>query len=85
MFIHYNNIVRLRTVYKLPKTKSRFKSLCKGVNKMRLSYFKDLLFEMLNESEEMNVPEIKTGDENNLFQVLIVDGSEFEIKCRKLE
>lgn len=52
---------------------------------MRLSYFKDLLFELLNDSEELNVSEIKTDDENNLFQVLIVDGSEFEITCRKLE
>lgn len=52
---------------------------------MWLSYFKDLLFELLNDSEEMNVSEIRTDDANNLFRVLIADGSEFEISCRKLE
>lgn len=52
---------------------------------MKLDYFKDKLFELLNEAEEMRIKNITTHDREDKFTVEIFDGSLFEIKCRKLK
>lgn len=52
---------------------------------MKLDYFKDKLFELLNEAEEMRIKNITTHDKEDKFTVEILDGSLFEIKCRKLK
>ena len=38
---------------------------------MDLNYFKDLLFDLLNDSEEMNVLDIEADDKMNLFYLSV--------------
>ena len=49
---------------------------------MDLNYFKDLLFDLLNDSEEMNVLDIEADDKMNLFYLSVADGSAFEIQVK---
>lgn len=55
----------------------------KGI-KMELNYFKDKIFELLNESDYMNISDIETNDRNNTFTVTFQDGKCFEVECREL-
>ncbi len=50
---------------------------------MELNYFKDKLFDILNDSEEMDICNIKSDDQKDSFIISIADGSTFEIVCRK--
>lgn len=50
---------------------------------MELDYFKDSLFELLNESWEPELRDIDADDRNNRFLVAVADGSVFEVECRK--
>lgn len=51
---------------------------------MELIYFKDKLFDLLNESDEMDIADIDTDDRNALFTVSMADGSVFEVECRQV-
>lgn len=51
---------------------------------MKLNDFKDRLFDVLNESEELNISDIHADDAGNTFSVEMADGSVFEIECRKI-
>jgi len=53
----------------------------KVVTIMELNYFKDKLFDILNETDELDIADISTDDRNNQFTVKIVDGSVFTISC----
>ena len=50
---------------------------------MELNYFKDQLFDLINESDDMSILEIETNDLNDIFTIIMTDGSVFEIKCSK--
>ena len=50
---------------------------------MELDYFKDKLFDLLNDSEEMGIIDLNADERNNLFIVRTEDGNVFEIVCRK--
>lgn len=52
---------------------------------MRLNFFKDNLFELLNESNSLKIVDIETNDLCNLFIIETIDGSLFEIECRKIK
>ena len=41
--------------------------------------FKDRLFNVLNETDEMNIADIETYDVENRFKVVVSDGSQFII------
>lgn len=41
--------------------------------------FKDLLFNVLNETEEMDIADIETNDRENQFKIVLSDGSQFII------
>lgn len=41
--------------------------------------FKDRLFNVLNETDEMNIADIETYDRENQFNVVVSDGSQFII------
>jgi len=41
--------------------------------------FKDYLFEVLNETEELDIADIETYDRENKFKVVVADGSQFII------
>lgn len=51
---------------------------------MELNYFKDKLFDLLNESDELNLSDISSDDRRDLFTISTSDGSTFELLCRKL-
>lgn len=48
---------------------------------MKLNYFKDHLFDLLNESDLLDVQDIKSDDETNTFHVVVYDGTKFDIYC----
>lgn len=48
---------------------------------MDLNYFKDKLFDILNDSDEMDICNIIADDRNNRFTIHIADGSAFTISC----
>jgi len=52
---------------------------------MTLDYFKDKLFEMMNESDnELDIVDINANEQENTFTVSTTDRSRFQIECRKL-
>lgn len=56
----------------------------KEVTEMDLNYFKDKLFDLLNDSDGLNIADIVTDDRRGLFTVNTTDGSTFELLCRRL-
>ncbi|GFI22404.1 hypothetical protein IMSAGC011_01179 [Lachnospiraceae bacterium] len=52
---------------------------------MKLNYFKDKLFELLNEEINMEIKDITANDREDKFTVEIQDGSVFEVKCTKMK
>lgn len=49
---------------------------------VELDYFKDKLFDLLNESDELDIADLSTVDRINLLTVTMADGSTFELECR---
>lgn len=52
---------------------------------MELNFFKDKLFELLNESEDMKIADIETDDTVGSFMVKTTDGDIFEIQCSQIQ
>lgn len=50
---------------------------------MDLNYFKDKLFDILNESDELDLADITVDDRHNLLTVTMADGAVFELLCRE--
>ncbi len=50
---------------------------------MTLNQFKDTLFDVLNESEELDLADLQADDENNTFCVTTRDGSRFPLACQR--
>ncbi len=46
---------------------------------MNLDYFKDKVFDLLNDSEEMAISDIETNDREDRFEVFLQNGSLIEI------
>ena len=46
---------------------------------MELNYFKDRLFDLLNDSEGMGIADLNTDERNGLLTVMTDDGNVFEI------
>lgn len=52
---------------------------------MTLEYFKDKLFDVLNEgSSRLGIGDMELHDRENTLVISTTDGSCFEIKCREL-
>ena len=49
---------------------------------MELNYFKDMLFDAINENDNMNISDIETDDRRDAFMVTAMDGSRFIILCK---
>lgn len=47
---------------------------------MELNYFKNQIFDLINESDMLNVKSIITDDKNGIFRVIVNDGSEFCVR-----
>ena len=50
---------------------------------MDLEYVKDHLFDLLNESDVLNITDIQSLHRENGFRITVSDGSVFSITCRK--
>lgn len=50
---------------------------------MDLNYFKDKLFDLLNESDELDLAGLTVNDRQNLITAVTADGTVFEILCRE--
>ena len=50
---------------------------------MELDYFRDKLFDLLNDSEEMGIADLDADERNSLLTVKTEDGNVFEIVCRQ--
>lgn len=52
---------------------------------MKLDYFKDKLFDVLNDgSTELGIADMEPYDREDTLVISTTDGSRFEIKCREL-
>ena len=51
---------------------------------MDLNYFKDKLFDVINESDELDIADIQADDEKDLIVVVMKDGSVFAIRAMKV-
>ena len=49
---------------------------------MELDYVKDHLFDLLNESDVLNITDIQSTEQENGFHVTVSDGSVFLITCQ---
>lgn len=50
----------------------------------KLDYFKDKIFDLLNDADEIGIKDIETNDKKGIFKVLLQDGGIFEVECRQL-
>ena len=50
---------------------------------MKLDYFRDKLFDLLNDSEGMGIADLNADERNSLLTVRTEDGDVFEIVCRQ--
>ena len=48
---------------------------------MELNKFKDILFDLINESDMLSIREIESRDEDNLFRLILNDGTVFSLVC----
>lgn len=51
---------------------------------MEFNYFKDWLFDLMNESDD-NISNIITDDKNDSFIVTMKDGYIYGVRCQKIE
>ena len=52
---------------------------------MELNYFKDILFDLINESNALDIDDIQSNDRANKFLVLMKDGTAFSVHVTKIE
>ena len=52
---------------------------------MDLNYFKDVLFDLINESDSLDVLDIEADEKANLFVVTVKDGAKFHVQCESAE
>lgn len=50
---------------------------------MELNFFRDKLFDLLNENEEIGIADLNADEQSGLLTVRTEDGSVFEIMCRR--
>ena len=52
---------------------------------MDVNYFKDILFDLMNESDALDVADIQSDDRANTFLVTTKDGTAFSVHVTKIE
>lgn len=50
---------------------------------MKLDYFRDKLFDLLNDSEGIGIADLNADERNSLLTVRTEDGDVFEVVCRQ--
>ncbi len=61
----------------------RLRTFLFGVTAMELHYFKDILFDLINESD-LPIADIRTVDRENLLCLEMEDGTVFHLRCEKV-
>ncbi len=51
---------------------------------MGLNYFKDKMFDLLNDADNMGIMDIALNDREDKILVQLTDGSTFVLECRQL-
>ena len=59
----------------------RVRTILFGGITLELNYFKDHLFDLVNDSELLCIRDIITKDKEDKFIVVLEDGSVFEVAC----
>lgn len=49
---------------------------------MSLNDFKDVLFDLINESDALRITEIRTFDKEDRLEIVFSDGTVIEVSCR---
>lgn len=49
---------------------------------MDIEYFKDKVFDLLNEADDIGIKDIEADDRKNVFKVSLQSGDIYEIECR---
>lgn len=49
----------------------------------KLNYFKDKMFDLLNDADDMGIKDIETNDRKGIFRVTLQEGGTFEVECRQ--
>lgn len=52
---------------------------------MDINYFKDILFDLINESNALDIDDIQSDDRANKFLVFTKDGTAFSVHVTKIE
>lgn len=47
-------------------------------------YFRDKLFDLLNDSEDMGIADLNADEKRGVLLVETTDGDQFEIRCRSI-
>lgn len=55
-----------------------------GNNMAGFNLFKDRLFDLINDADDLGICDITADDKNNIFTVGMEDGSTYKIKCMKM-
>ncbi len=50
-----------------------------------MDYFKDKLFELLNDADDMGISDIETNDRENKFVISLQNGTVLEVECRLIQ
>lgn len=50
---------------------------------MKTNYFLDIRFDLINESDALDVQEIEADLQNNMLRVTVSDGSCFDVQIKK--
>ena len=50
-----------------------------------MDYFKDKLFELHNDADDIGISDIETNDKENKLRVSLQNGLLLEIECRQIE
>ncbi len=55
-----------------------------GYLEMDIEYFKDKLFDLLNDADNIGISNIETYDKENIFKIFFQNGNIYEIECRQI-
>lgn len=55
-----------------------------GHLEMDIEYFKDKLFDLLNDADNIGIINIETYDKENIFKIFFQNGTIYEIECRQI-
>ncbi len=55
-----------------------------GYLEMDIEYFKDKLFDLLNDADNIGIINIETYDKENIFKIFFQNGTIYEIECRQI-